>query len=86
MAWQRSLQAAIRSLRREEQNILKDLDSVRDRIAELRSFSGAGFKGRRGRRRPSRSNRLSAKGREAISRAAKRRWAEYRARKRKQTH
>jgi len=39
MAWQRSLQAAIRSLRKEEKSILKNLSSVRERIAELQSLS-----------------------------------------------
>jgi hypothetical protein len=80
MSWQRSLQAAIRSLRREEQSILKNLDSVRDRINELQSLSASGPRGRGG-RGARKSRRLSAKGRAAISRAAKRRWAQYRAQK-----
>jgi hypothetical protein len=84
MSWQRSLQAAIRSLRKEEQSILKKLASVRDRISELQSLSKApGAKGRIGRGRPRKPRRLSAAGRAAISRAAKRRWAQYRAQKAK---
>jgi hypothetical protein len=82
MSWQQSLQVAIRSLRREEQSILKNLDSVRDRISELQSVSkaiGARGRGRGGAVR--RTRRLSAKGRAAISRAAKQRWAQYRAQK-----
>ena len=82
MSWQQSLQVVIRSLRREEQSILKNLDSVRDRLSELQSVSkavGARGRGRRGAARQTR--RLSAKGRAAISRAAKQRWAQYRAQK-----
>ena len=85
MAWQRSLQAAIRSLRKEERSILKNLSSVRERIAELDSLSKRPAGKRRGRpaaagrRRGAR--RLSPAGRAAISRAAKARWAAYRARK-----
>jgi hypothetical protein len=82
MSWQQSLRAAIRSLRQEEQSILKNLDSVRDRIAELQALSrGAGARGRGGRRGAAGARRLSPAGRAAISRAAKRRWAQYRASK-----
>jgi hypothetical protein len=82
MSWQQSLRAAIRSLRREEQSILKDLGAVRDRIAELQALSRTGGPGGRAGRGATRgARRLSAKGRAAISRAAKRRWAEYRAKK-----
>jgi hypothetical protein len=85
MAWQRSLQAAIRSLRKEERTILKNLSSVRDRIAELQSLSRKPAGKRRAAGAASshgtRKRRLSAAGRAAISRAAKARWAAYRARK-----
>jgi len=82
MSWQQSLRAAIRSLRTEEQRILKDLDSVRDHISELQSLSKESRPRGSGRREgPRRPRRLSAKGRTAISRAAKRRWADYRAQK-----
>jgi hypothetical protein len=84
MAWQRSLQAAIRSLRKEERDILKNLSSVRERIAELQSLSRrpAGKRsGAAGLARGRRMRRLSPAGRAAISRAAKARWAAYRARK-----
>jgi hypothetical protein len=84
MSWQQSLRAAIRSLQREEQSILKNLDSVRERISELQSLSKArGAQGRIARGRPRKARRLSPAGRAAISRAAKRRWAEYRAKKAK---
>jgi len=82
MSWQQSLRAAIRSLRREEQSILKNLDSVRDRISELRGLATGGAPRGQGRRRKAAgTRRLSAAGRAAISRAAKRRWAQYRAKK-----
>jgi len=75
MSWQRSLQAAVRDLKKEEQSLLRRLDHVRGRISELAGVS----KGKRGGARGTgRTNRLSAAGRRAISLAAKRRWAKYR--------
>jgi len=74
MSWQRSLQAAVRDLKKEEQSLVRRLDHVRGRIAELTGVS----KGKRGGTGRSRTNRLSAAGRRAISLAAKRRWAKYR--------
>lgn len=85
MAWKRSLQAAIRSLRKEGQSIQKSLSSVRARIAEIQSLARrrAGARGRPAAQAPrsGRKRRLSAAGRAAISRAAKARWAAYRARR-----
>lgn len=84
MTWQRSLQAAVRSLRKEEQRITKQLESVRSRIAELQGLAArGGAKGGGRRAGAKRPGRLSAKGREAIARAARRRWAAYRAQKQK---
>ena len=84
MTWQRSIQAAIRALRKEEKSLTRQLDTVQQKIGELdvlaREGGGAGAAPRRkaGRRR------LSAEGREAISKAAKKRWAKYRSEQRKQ--
>lgn len=77
MTWQRSVGAAIKALKREEQSLAKRLDAVREKIADLEEVGkdGAGVT----RRASSGKRRLSEKGRQAISRAAKRRWAKYRA-------
>ena len=79
MTWQRSVQAAIRALKRKEISLQKQLDQVRTKIDELQgvasSQSGAGARARSG------SRRLSPQGRAAISRAAKKRWADYRRQK-----
>jgi hypothetical protein len=79
MTWQRSVQAAIRALKRKEISLQKQLEQVRTKIDELQdvasSQSGAGGRARSG------SRRLSPQGRAAISRAAKKRWADYRKQK-----
>ncbi len=79
MTWQRSVQAAVRALKKEEFSLEKQLDAVRQRIADLddmgRPNGGASSK-------RANTRRLSAEGRAAISRAAKKRWARYRADKR----
>ena len=74
MSWQRSIQAAVRALRRDEVTLEKQLKEIRDRIADLEGLSKNGPRpaGKSGPRR------LSPQGRAAISRAAKKRWAEYR--------
>ena len=74
-----SVQAAVRALRKEELSLEKQLDAVRQRIADLDDMGRTNGVG------PSKranSRRLSADGRAAISRAAKKRWARYRADKR----
>lgn len=76
MSWQNSIKAAVRSLRTEEESLKRQLTVLRGKISELEGLSrgsGAGRVGRAGSVR-----RLSDKGRLAISRAAKKRWAEYR--------
>ncbi len=79
MTWQRSLQSAVRALKKEEAALKKQLDLVQTKIAELdeMSRSNAGTSTAKGRPR-----RLSPAGRAAISKAAKRRWARYRAERR----
>ncbi len=79
MTWQRSVSAAIRTLRQEEAVLKRRLGALQDKIADLEGVSrgaarGAGV-------RAVRKRKLSDKGRLAISRAAKRRWARYRAQK-----
>jgi len=79
MTWQRSIQAAIRELKKEESSIGKQLDVVQRRIQELEDLgTGAASTAKA---RPNK-RRLSTKGRAAISRAAKKRWAKYRAEQR----
>ena len=77
MSWQRSIQAAVKALKREEASLEKELDKVRARIGDLESLAKAGPSGA-GSRRKSGPSRLSPQGRAAISRAAKKRWANYR--------
>jgi len=76
MSWQASLNAAIRNLKTEEQNLQRDLTRVRQAISALGGV-GRGAAKRAG-RGPGR-RRLSAKGRQAIARAARKRWAKWRA-------
>ncbi len=77
MSWRRSLHAAVRSLKTDEASLSKELSQVQRKIRDLEGLSRAeGSNGRAARKTSSR--RLSAKGRAAISRAAKKRWAEYR--------
>lgn len=77
MSWQRSVQAAVRALQRKETALKRELDQVRAKIKELQGVarSQAAVRTRAG------PQRLSPKGRAAISRAAKKRWAEYRRKK-----
>ncbi len=81
MSWQRSIQAAVRALRRDEQSLKRDLAAVQKKIGELNELSRgeAARPTARGAQKP----RLSPQGRAAISRAAKARWAKYRADKRR---
>jgi len=78
MSWQASLNTAIRNLRTEEQTLERDLTRVREAINALGGLSRGGVKraagGAGGTRR-----KLSAKGRAAIARAARKRWAKWRA-------
>jgi hypothetical protein len=80
MSWQSSLNAAIRNLRAEEQSLERNLTRVREAISALGGLSRGGPKRapRAGGRR-----RLSAKGRAAIARAARKRWAKWRAQQKK---
>ena len=79
MAWQQSIQAAVRELRKEEHALQRKLSEVQARIRDLETIghSAAGIKTGAVRKKAG-SRRLSAEGRAAISKAAKRRWAKYR--------
>lgn len=74
--WNASVQQAIRKLRREQAALEKELGQVQETIRTLEELARGGGVN------PN-SSRLSAEGRAAISRAAKKRWREYRAKKRK---
>jgi hypothetical protein len=72
----------VKAQKKEEQNLVKQLDKQPARKAYLTGLSsGRGSAGAG--RKPGRGNRLSEAGRRAISLAAKRRWAKYRGKKRK---
>ena len=77
MSWQTSLNAAIKNLRAEEQNLEKNLTRVREAISALGGLSRGGVK--RGAPAGGGRRRLSAAGREAIAKAARKRWAKWRA-------
>jgi hypothetical protein len=81
MSWQRSIEAAVRALKKQEAALSKELRVVREKIDELESLSKSGPTRAR-RKATGNSRRLSSKGRAAISKAAKKRWAEYRRQKR----
>ena len=68
MSWQSSLSAAVAAMRKEERRLEGELSALRGRIRGL-----SGMKGSKG-KAPVKRN-LSAAGRAAISRAAKKRWA-----------
>ncbi len=80
MSWQKSIQAAVRSLKREEAALQKKLEVVQAKIADLSEVSRTTAANGAGRKKASR--RLSPQGRAAISKAAKKRWAKYRAEQR----
>jgi hypothetical protein len=73
MSWQSSLNKVVGELRKEEQRLERELQILRGRIGSL-----SGFGGKRGARKAPGTRRMSAKGRAAISRAAKKRWAAWR--------
>jgi hypothetical protein len=79
MGWQTSVARALRDLKAEESRLAGELGQLRQRIASLGGVasSGGGAK-TKGKRR-----QLSPAARAAISRAAKKRWAKYRADKSK---
>jgi hypothetical protein len=79
--WQRSIQAAVRALRKEEAVLQKQLEALQTKIAELEEMARSGAVTKLA--QPTR-RRLSPEGRAAISKAAKKRWAQYRADKRRQ--
>jgi len=79
MSWQKSVARALRDLRAVEARLAAELTDLRHRIASLggvASSSGKGGAKTKGKRR-----KLSPAARAAISRAAKKRWAKYRAEK-----
>jgi len=80
MSWQQSIQAAVRSLKQEEQTLQKQLDTIQAKISELEDISSGGRASAGARKKATR--RLSRAGRDAISKAAKKRWAKYRQQKR----
>ena len=78
MSWQKSVARAIRDLKAVEARLAAELTDLRHKIASLGgvSSSGGGGAKKKGKRR-----KLSPAARAAISRAAKKRWAKYRAEK-----
>jgi hypothetical protein len=77
MSWQKSVARAVRDLKAEETRLENELNELRARIASLGGVARGGAKTK------VRKRVLSAAAREAISRAAKKRWAKYRSEKEK---
>ena len=82
MSWQRSLQSAVKALKKEEASLQKKLDGVQQKIKELEEV---GRTAPLVRAKTSSARRLSPAGRDAISQAAKKRWAKYRSDKAKKS-
>lgn len=83
MSWKRSIDTAVRALKRGEQDLKKELAAVQKQIVELELLAREARGGKPGARAAGKQ-RLSPKGRAAISRAAKARWVRYRAEQRRQ--
>ena len=73
MSWQASLKQALGDLRKEEQRLARELDALRGSIGSLSGATRSKI-----RRKVAGARNMSAKGRAAISRAAKKRWAAWR--------
>jgi hypothetical protein len=71
------MQDALNGLRSAERELTEHLESLRRVIRSIESGAEGGAAGRI----PGRKRNLSAKGRAAIARAARKRWAAYRAAK-----
>jgi hypothetical protein len=76
MSWQKSVARALRYMKTEETKLAGELADLRRRIANLGGMASSGGGKAKGKRR-----KLSPAARAAISRAAKKRWAKYRAQK-----
>jgi hypothetical protein len=82
MSWQKSVARALRDLRAVEARLAAELTDLRHRIASLGGVaSSGGGGGGGGAKTKGKRRKLSPAARAAISRAAKKRWAKYRAEK-----
>ena len=81
MSWKNSVDSAIQELKNEEKTLQQEINTVQKIIGELTQLLQSSKPGGRApaaaSKRPKR--RLSAAGREAISKAAKKRWAKFHA-------
>ncbi len=78
MTWKSSLARAMRDLKTEEARLARELGEVQQRLSSLGGLvSGGGSSPGKVKKR----RNMSAAARAAISRAAKKRWAKYRAEK-----
>ena len=84
MSWKNSVDSAIQELKNEEKTLQQEINTVQKIIGELTQLLQSSKPGGRApaaaSKRPKRpKRRLSAAGREAISKAAKKRWAKFHA-------
>ena len=77
MSWKSAINRAVKELKMEEARIARELSAIRDRIQGLGGIAG----GRTSVAKTVGRRKVSAKGRAAIARAAKKRWAKWRAEK-----
>jgi len=74
MSWKSAINRAVKELKTEEARIARELNAIRNRIQGLGGITSARASiAKTGGRR-----KMSAKGRAAIARAAKKRWAKWR--------
>ena len=75
MSWKSAINRAVKELKTEEARIARELSAIRDRIQGLGGIAG----GRASVAKTGSRRKMSPKGRAAIARAAKKRWAKWRA-------
>ena len=86
MKWQAAIQSALTELKTVEAGIARELAEVRQKIASLAQLTGGSAAGSSTGSAPPKKagakRQMSAAGRAAIAKAAKKRWAKHRADKR----
>jgi hypothetical protein len=82
MKWQSAIQSALTELKAVEAGIARELAEVRQKIVSLAHLTGGSVAGSTAPKKAGAKRHMSAAGRAAIAKAAKKRWAKHRAEKR----
>lgn len=82
MKWQSAIQTALTELKAVEAGIARELAEVRQKIASLAQLTGGSAAASAAPKKAGAKRQMSAAGRAAIAKAAKKRWAKHRADKR----